>query len=107
MDVLIPDKPVRYLRCQHPLCGDNPQPHRHRVMEIPLVKPVVTDYQLHRLVCPVYGEATRAAVPAGLAFGECGPRVQAIAALCTGAYHLSKRATQRVMTDLFVMSSII
>jgi transposase len=27
--------------------------------------------------------------------------VQAVAALCTGAYHLSKRTTQRVMADLF------
>jgi hypothetical protein len=27
--------------------------------------------------------------------------VQAIAALCTGAYHLSKRTTQSVLEDLF------
>jgi len=33
--------------------------------------------------------------------GEFGPRVQAISALCTGAYHLSKRTTQCVMEDLF------
>jgi transposase len=32
--------------------------------------------------------------------GGFGPRVQAIAALCTGAYHLSKRATQSVLEDL-------
>jgi transposase len=30
-----------------------------------------------------------------------GPRVQAITALCMGAYHLSKRTTQSVMADLF------
>jgi len=33
--------------------------------------------------------------------GGFGPRVQAITALCTGAYHLSKRTTQQVMIDLF------
>jgi transposase len=33
--------------------------------------------------------------------GSFGPRVQAITALCTGAYHLSKRTTQQVMPDLF------
>jgi hypothetical protein len=32
--------------------------------------------------------------------GGFGPRVQAIMALCTGAYHLSKRTTQSVMADL-------
>jgi transposase len=101
VDVVIPVKPVRCLRCHHPLCGDDPQPYRQQVPEIPPVKPVVTAYQLHRLLCQVCGAATRAAVPAGVPAGGFGPRVQAITALCTGASHLSKRATQRVMTDLF------
>jgi hypothetical protein len=65
------------------------------------VKPVVTEVQLHRLVWPVCGEATRAAVPAGVPSGGFGARVQAITALCTGAYHLSKRATQSLLEDLF------
>jgi hypothetical protein len=30
-----------------------------------------------------------------------GPHVRAIGALCTGEYHLSKRATQNVLEDLF------
>lgn len=33
--------------------------------------------------------------------GTYGPRVHAITALCTGAYRLSKRTTQRVLDDLF------
>jgi transposase len=32
--------------------------------------------------------------------GAFGPRLQAITALCTGAYHRSKRTTQRVLEDL-------
>src|SRR2546430_2631178 len=32
-----------------------------------------------------------------------GPRAQAVAALCTGAYRLSKRTTQRVLDDLFAL----
>jgi transposase len=101
VDVVIPVKPAQCPRCQHPLRGDDPRPHRHQVTEIPPVKPVVTEYQLHLLVCPVCGEATRAAVPAGVPPGGFGPRVQAIAALCTGASHLSKRTTQSVLEDLF------
>ena len=38
---------------------------------------------------------------AGCRTGGFGPRVQAIVALCTGAYHLSKRTTQDVLADLF------
>jgi transposase len=104
VDVVIPVKPQRCCRCQHPLPGEDPQPQRHQVTELPPVQPVVTEYQLHRLVCPACGEATRAELPAGVPVGEFGPRVQAITALCTGAYHLSKRATQSVLEDLFGVS---
>lgn len=101
VDVVRPVKPDRCQRCQHPLRGEDPQPERHQVTEIPPVQPVVTEYQLHRLVCPACGAATRAELPVGVPPGGFGPRVQAIAALCTGAYHLSKRTTQRVLEDLF------
>ena len=104
VDVVIPVKPERCPRCQHLLPGEDPQPQRHQVTEIPPRKPAVTESQLHRLVCPACGEATRAKVPAGVPAGGFGPRVQAITALCTGAYHLSKRATQRVLADLFGVS---
>jgi transposase len=101
VDVVVPVKPERCHHCQHLLQGEDPQPQRHQVTEIPPVKPVVTEYQLHRLVCPACGEETRGAVPAGVPIGGFGPRVQAITALCTGAYHLSKRTTQRALEDLF------
>ena len=100
VDLVIPVKPLRCHRCQQRWRGDDPQPHRHQVTEIPLVKPGVTEYQLYRLVCPACGEATRAEVPAGVPRGGFGPRVQAIAALCAGAYHLSKRSTPSVLEDL-------
>jgi transposase len=101
VDVVVPVKPERCQHCQHLLPGEDPQPQRHQVTEIPPVKPVVTEYQLHRLVCPACGEETRAEVPAGVPTGGFGPRVQAITALCTGAYHLSKRTTQRALEDMF------
>jgi transposase len=101
VDVVVPVKPERCHHCQHLLQGEDPQPQRHQVTEIPPVKPVVTEYQLHRLVCPACGEETRAEGPAGMPTGGFGPRVQAITALCTGAYHLSKRTTQRALEDMF------
>jgi len=104
VDVVVPGKPERCRRCQHPLQGEDAQPQRPQVTEIPPVKPLVTAYQLHHLVCPACGEATRAEVPPGVPTGEFGVRVQAITALCTGAYHLSKRTTQSVLEDLFGVS---
>ncbi len=35
VDVIIPVKPMRCLRCQQPLQGEDPQPQRHQVTEIP------------------------------------------------------------------------
>ncbi len=99
-----PVKPERCRRCQHPLLGEDPAPQRHQVTEVPPVQPVVIEYQLHQLRCPICGEVTRAELPVGMPRGGFGSRVQAIAALCTGAYHLSKRTTQRVLDDLFGVS---
>jgi transposase len=104
VDVIIPVKPTRGLRGQQPVQGDDPQPQRHQVTAIPPPKPVVTEYQWPRLVCSACAELTRAEPPPGGSPGELGPRVQAIAALCTGAYHRSKRPTPSVLGDLFGVS---
>jgi transposase len=101
VDVLNPVKPMQCSRCQYPLRGEDPQPQRHQVAEHLPVRPVITESQLQRLVYPTCGEATRAELPVGVPTGEFGPRVQAITALCTGAYHLSKRTMQGAMEDLF------
>lgn len=104
VEVIIPVKPERCPRCQHPLRGEDPRPQRQQVTEIPPIKPVVTEYLLHRLVCPACGEAVRAELPAGVTGGGFGPRGPAVTALCTGASHLSKRTTQAVLAYLFGVS---
>lgn len=103
VDVVVPVLPAQCAHCRQPLSGADPQPYRHQVTELPPTKPVVTEYQLHRLACAHCGAVTRADVPAGVPPGAGGPRVQATVALCTGAYHLSKRTTQQVMEDLFAL----
>jgi transposase len=101
VDLVVPGKPAQCRHCQHPLQGEDRQPRRQQVTEIPPVKPVVTEYQLHELVCPACGEATRAELPLGISPGGFGPRLQATMALCTGAYHLSKRTTQDLLEAFF------
>jgi transposase len=62
---------------------------------------MITEYQLHTLPCADCGVTTTARLPAGVPPGAFGPRLQALAALCTGVYHLSRRTTVGVLRDLF------
>jgi transposase len=101
VDEVVVLKPAQCTHCQAPLSGDDPTPWRHQVIELPPIKPVVTEYQWHQLACPACGETTRSPWPAGVPSRTYGPRVQATVALCTGAYRLSKRTTQQVMDEVF------
>jgi transposase len=101
VDEVVVLKPTQCTHCQAPLAGDDPTPWRHQVIEMPPIKPVVTEYQWHQLACPVCGAITRAPWPAGVPSGTYGPRVQATVALYTGAYRLSKRTTQQAMAEVF------
>ena len=101
VDEVVVLKPLSCAICDHELHGEDPQPHRHQVPEIPPIRPVVTECQGHRLVCEVCGTTTYGTWPQEVPTGSIGPRAQAIASLCTGAYRLSKRTTQRVLDDLF------
>ena len=64
------------------------------------MRPVVTVYQVHRLTWEVFGTLTVADWPHGTPTGWIGPRAQALASLCTGAYRLSKRLTQGLLADM-------
>jgi transposase len=101
VDAVVVLKPEQCTQCQAPLLGDDPTPWRHQVIEIPPMKPVVTEYQWHQLVCAACGEVTRAPWPEGVPSGTYGPRVQATVSLYTGAYRLSKRTTQQMMDEVF------
>jgi transposase len=101
VDAVVVIKPEHCRHCHTPLAGDAPKPWRHQVFEMPPIKPVVTEYQWHQLVCAGCGEVTRAPWPEGVPSGTYGPRVQATVALYTGAYRLSKRTTQQMMEEVF------
>jgi transposase len=56
-------KPATCRRCGQALSGDDPQARIHQVAELPKIEPIVTEYRLHRLVCPDCGETTCGALP--------------------------------------------
>ena len=62
-------------RCGRPLDGDDPEPIRHQVWELPKIEPLITEYQRHRLSCSCCGESTCAPLPAGVPTCQSGPRL--------------------------------
>lgn len=87
----IPLKPEVCRRCGKPLTGHDPAPLRHQVWELPEIKPIITEYQRHRLECPCCGTATTAALPPGVPEGQSGPRLVAFVALLMAYFRQSKR----------------
>src|SRR5262249_18292637 len=73
----IPLKPPACRKGGQALSGEDQQPRRHQVAEIPPVQAEVTEYLLHRLTCTACGTRTCASLPAGVPAGAFGPRLQA------------------------------
>ena len=77
--------------CATSLTGTDPEPLRHQVWEIPEIKPLVTEYQLHRLTCPACSKNTCGQLPVGVPQSQAGPRLVALTALLMGCFKQSKR----------------
>src|SRR3954470_14183190 len=90
--------------CGNVLAGDDPEPIRHQVAEVPPVQPVVDEYRLHRLVCPRCRTSTCATLPLGVPTGAFGPRLRAILSVLAGGYRLGKRPIRRLAFDLLGLS---
>jgi len=84
-------KPRACRRCGGPLAGNDPEPLRHQVWEVPEIQPLVTEYQRHRLNCPCCGISTCGELPAGVPHSQAGPRLVALTALLMGCFKQSKR----------------
>src|SRR3954470_19335550 len=97
-------KPPQCRWCGDALAGDDAEPLRHQVAELPPVLPVVDEYRLHRLTCPRCRTSTRAKLPPGVPAGAFGPRLRAILGVLAGAYRLGKRPIRQLASDLLGLS---
>lgn len=97
---VIPLHPTVCSGCGEPLKGNDPEPLRHQVWELPEIKPIVTEYQQHRLGCPCCGKSTRALLPPGVPSGQSGPKLVAFTGLLMGHFRQSKRRCALFLQDL-------
>ena len=94
-------KPDTCRSCEGPLSGDDPNPRRHQIIDIPPIKPRTVEYLLHRLQCPKCGESTRASLPDGVHQSNFGPNLVALICQLTGVYRMSRRNVQRLLSDQY------
>jgi transposase len=93
-------KPTQCRRCGHPLSGEDAEPRRHQVAELPPIEPEVHEYRLHRLCCPHCKTVSCGAPPDGVPRTSFGPRLHAALSVLSGAYRLSKRQVAQLCSDL-------
>jgi transposase len=97
-------KPAACRRCGHPLTGEDAEPRRHQVAELPPIEPEVHEYRLHRLCCPQCKALTSGELPRGVPSTAFGPHLHAALSVLTGAYRLSKRQVAQLCSDLLGLS---
>lgn len=100
VDETVALRPAACRRCGKALFGDDPQPLRHQVFELPEIKPIITEYQRHRLACPCCHISTTAALPDGVPRGQSGPRLIAFTALLMAYFRQSKRRTALFVEEI-------
>jgi transposase len=94
-------KPEYCRACSRELSGTDPEPYRHQVTDIPKIAPMVHEYRLHALRCTGCATTTQAQLPNGVPTGMFGPRLQAIVAVASGSYRMSKRNVEDMLQDFF------
>ena len=96
-------KPIQCERCGALLLGEDPAPYHHQVTELPIVKPTVTEYQVHDLTCPCYRQRNRGELPPEIAASQFGPNVISLAGYVMGRFRLSKRQTADLLAECFAI----
>jgi transposase len=77
-------KPVECRRCGHTLSGEDAEPRRHQVAELPPIEPEVYEYRLHGLCCPHRHTVTSGTLPNGVPRTSFGPRLHAALSVSSG-----------------------
>lgn len=74
---------------------------RHQSIEIPVIKPVVTEYLVYAGQCTGCGKCHQGQLPVGVGHSLVGPGLLALMGTLTGGYRLSKRMVQSLLQDVF------
>ena len=77
----------------------DPRATRFQVTEVPPIVPHTTEYRCHGVTCAC-GYTTRASYGPEVPSSPFGPRLMSIIGLLTGVYHVSRRKTVTLLSDM-------
>ena len=103
VDRVVDIRPFGRLQCGGLLPGDDPEPARRQVSEVPPNRGVITEYRRHTIRCQSCGAANRVGWPKEMPTGSFGPRTQALVAYLSGRLRASHR---EVSEDLEVLRGV-
>lgn len=101
VDRVVVSKATICKECGCLLLGEDPNPNRHQVAEIPEVKPVITEYQQHTVICVACGAENQADWPSEMPTGCFGERVQALIGYMSGRFGMTKRDIKEMLEDVY------
>jgi len=106
---LLPEDEVNTFKDHYPAQCENcwaslperPDPNatRHQVTEVPPIKPHTTEHRCHSVTCTC-GYTTRGKLGPEVSSSPFGPRLMSMVCLLTGVYHLSRRKTVTLLSDI-------
>ena len=94
-------RPTSCGACGALLLGEDSQPQRHQVTELPRIEPHVTEYRRPTLTWLACGSETLGACPADMPSGDFGQHLQATTGYLSGRMGMSQREITEMMETVF------
>src|SRR5579862_7269010 len=74
---------------------------RHQQYEFPIIRPIVTEYQIYSGSCNQCNQKQIGTLPTGVSWSMLGPRATAMTAHLSGTYRVSKQNIVNLYRDIF------
>lgn len=100
-DHIVECRPTHCRACGTELTGEDPSPTPHQVIDVVRLPAEITEYRLHKLVCPRCGERTRAERPTGVGASRFGPRLTAMVISFAGRWRLGQREIVEAVGEVY------
>ena len=101
VDHIVSCTPDKQCSCGGSVIVERGVNRRHQQYEFPVIKPIVTEYQICTGVCSHCDKRHIGKLPLGVSWSILGPRATAMTAHLSGTYRISKQNIVHMYQDIF------